>query len=99
MPKNKTSTSSHLRAFVSEFGNDIFSTDGYILFCKICDIKVAVDKKLTVEQHVSRQKHINSVERRNSQSRNSKYQSLLIQPTKKCTFNHDLCRDFLSANI
>jgi len=72
MPKNKTSTSSGLVALVSEFGNDIFSTDGYILFCKICDINVVADKKFTVEQQKSRQEHKNGVERRNSQFQNIK---------------------------
>lgn len=99
MPKNKTSTSARLRAFVSEFGSDIFSTDGYILFCKICDVKVAADKKFTVEQHVSRQKHIHGIERKNLQTEKSKNQSLLTQPSRKCTFNYDLCQALLSANI
>jgi hypothetical protein len=62
----------YLRAFVSEFGSDIFSTNGYILFCKICDVKVAADKKFTVEQYVSRQKHIHDIERKNLQTEKSK---------------------------
>ncbi|KAL4125966.1 hypothetical protein QTP88_010198 [Uroleucon formosanum] len=99
MPKNKTSTSARLRTFVSEFRSDIFSTDGYILFCKICDVKVAADKKFTVEQHVSRQKHINGIDRKNLQTEKSKNQSLLTQPSRKCTFNYDLCQALLSANI
>lgn len=51
------SNTARLRSFVSEFGSNIFSTDGCILFCKICDVKVAADKKFTVEQYVSCQAH------------------------------------------
>lgn len=71
-----------------------------ILFCKICDVKVAVNKKFTVEQHASRQKHIHDgIERKNLQSEKSKNQSLLTQPSRKCTLNYDLCQALLSANI
>jgi len=31
--------------------------------------------------------------------KNQKNQSLLTQPSRKCTFNYDLCQAFLSANI
>jgi hypothetical protein len=44
MPKAKPSKSCHLKQTVVEFGDDIFSTDGDILYCKVCDIKVASGK-------------------------------------------------------
>ena len=56
MPKSKPSTSCHLKAIVSEFGDDIFSTDGKILFCKACETK------FTVQQHVGREKHIRAMQ-------------------------------------
>lgn len=62
MPKSKPSTSCHLKAIVSEYGDDIFSTDGKILFCKMCEIKVAAERKFTVVQHVGREKHIRAVQ-------------------------------------
>jgi hypothetical protein len=62
MPKSKPSTSCHLKAIVSEFGDDIFSTDGKILFCKVCETKVAVERKFTVQQHVGREKHIREMQ-------------------------------------
>lgn len=38
MPKNKQSATSRLKSFVSEYGTDIFKTDGSILFCKLCEV-------------------------------------------------------------
>jgi len=46
-------------SFVNKFGNDVFSTDSTVLFCQICEMKVAADKKFTIKQHISRIKHIN----------------------------------------
>jgi len=57
MPKVKSFTSSRLRAYVNEFFADIFKTDGTILLCKICNVKVATEKKFTIQQHTSRGKH------------------------------------------
>ena len=57
MPKVKTSTSAKLKQFVSEYGDTVFSSDGTILYCKICEVKVSAEKRFTVEQHVNREKH------------------------------------------
>jgi len=45
--------------------------------------------------------HVKSIyiERKNLQTEKSKNQSLLTQPSRKCTFNYDLCQALLSANI
>nr|XP_042898781.1 serine protease filzig-like [Parasteatoda tepidariorum] len=42
MPKVKACTSKKLDSFVKEFGSDVFSTDGSILFCKACEKSVLV---------------------------------------------------------
>ena len=52
MPKAKSCVSSHLRSYVSEYGNDIFSSDGEVLFCEICDVKLCALKRFTDEKHV-----------------------------------------------
>ena len=63
--------------YVRENGSDMFSTDGQILFCKICEMKVAADKKFTITQHVSRDKHRNGLQRQISGTKN---QILLTVP-------------------
>jgi hypothetical protein len=35
-----------------------------MLLCKVCDVKVAIEKRFTIQQHISRNKHINGVQRR-----------------------------------
>ena len=39
MPKQKVSTASRLKQYVTQFGENLFSTDGAILFCKVCEVK------------------------------------------------------------
>ena len=58
-------TAIHLKSIVSEFGDEIFSTDGKILFYKMCETKVAAERKFTVQQYVGREKQCNSLVRRN----------------------------------
>lgn len=100
MPKIKTSVSARLRAFVSEFGDDIFSSDGTVLYCKVCEVKVASEKKFTIEQHISRIKHKNGIERKHKNGIEYKQsQSFLTTSSKKSSFNYDLCQALLSANI
>lgn len=63
MTKAKLSISSRLHSYVSEYGNDIFSSDGKVLFCKVCNVKVSALKQFTVEQYINRKKHTRGVER------------------------------------
>lgn len=62
MPKVKSSNFAKLKQFVSEYGDTVFSTDGTILYCKICEVKVAAEKRFTVDQHVNREKHIRGLQ-------------------------------------
>ena len=39
MPKQKVSTASRLRQYVTQFGENVFSTDGAILICKVYEVK------------------------------------------------------------
>ena len=63
MPKVKCSSSAKLRGFIKEFGDKYFSTDGEILFCKMCEVKVTADKRFTVQQHCNTVKHERCVNR------------------------------------
>lgn len=42
MAKEKTITSYRLSDFLDKFGESVFSMDNFILFCEICNAKVAV---------------------------------------------------------
>jgi hypothetical protein len=51
MPKVMCSDSVRLRGFVKEFGEKYFTTDGIILFCKLCEVKATAEKRFTVQKH------------------------------------------------
>lgn len=101
MPKAKPSKSCHLKQIVAEFGDYIFSTDGDILYCKMCDTKVAAEKRFTVQQHIGRDKHIRAVQISNKKK---SAQRLLQQcsyegENKSSDFFRDLCDALVSAYI
>jgi len=48
MPKEKPSSAFKLKQLVTDFGENIFSTDSKILFCKVCEIKVASEKRFSI---------------------------------------------------
>jgi len=64
MPKHKKSLACRLRTYVSEFGDNIFTTVGTVFYFTICNIKVSAEKKFTVNQHVTRDKHILGIEKK-----------------------------------
>jgi len=45
MLKVKQSNNSKLKKYVEEFSENIFSTDGLVLYFKSCDVKVLSEKK------------------------------------------------------
>jgi hypothetical protein len=51
MPKAKCSDSAKLLVFVQEFGEQHFITDGKMLFCKLCEVRVTAGKRFSVQQH------------------------------------------------
>ena len=63
MPKVKCSDSVRLRGFVKEFGEKYFTTDGIILFCKLCEVKITAPKRFTVQQHCNTPKQKSCVNR------------------------------------
>jgi len=46
---------------VREFGENFFSTDGQIILCKFCEVKVSHDKRYSITQHIKTEKHLKSV--------------------------------------
>lgn len=66
MPKQKKSLACRLRAYVCKFAENIFTTGGTVLYCKICDMKVSVENNFTVNRHGdgARDKHIMGIEKK-----------------------------------
>jgi len=83
--------------YVSEFGENIFASDGGILFCKMFEIKVNSEKRFTVAQHLKTEKHVQAVNRKNTNK--SKSQQFLTNRPEKSMSAKDLCKTFLLENI
>lgn len=67
MPKENQSLSFRLKSFVSEFNNincSVFSSDGNILYWKLCDSKIGSDKKFNVLKHINTSKHKTAIKRK-----------------------------------
>lgn len=91
MPKNKPSMTSVLNNYVKEFGEKVFSSDGSVLFCKFCEVRVAA-------QHLKTNKHIRALNRHQNATTLKVQQQVTLCP-KKSTFSKDLCQALISANI
>jgi len=104
MPKVKCSDSVRLRGFVKEFGGKYFTTNGKILFCKLCEVKVTDEKRFTVQQHCNAAKHKSCV---NREFAAESTQRLLFEKSHSsssilgsaCEFSKDLCKMMVSSNI
>jgi hypothetical protein len=97
MPKFKPIKSDILKNHVSEFGDTIFSSDGSILFCKMCEVQVCTDRRYIVTQHLKIDKHSWAVNKKTN-NKNSKIQQLVTN-TKKSNFSFDLCKALMSSKI
>ena len=73
-----------LRQYVTQFGENVFSTDGTILFCKVCKVNVTADKRFTVQQYIGREKHLRALENVNKR----KLSQLLLKETEVCLFSN-----------
>jgi len=90
----------NLQRYLREYG-DVFSTDGDILFYKVCSVKVNAEKKFTVTQHLKTNKHENMLAaRRKVESKSSEYtQQLFTASNKKSVFSKDMCKALMTVNI
>jgi len=53
-----------IKKYITEFGENVFSSDGIILFCKLCETKINTDRRYLVTQHFKTEKHNSAVKRK-----------------------------------
>lgn len=100
MPKVKTSNIVRIKSYISEYGENIFSSDGNILYCKMCEVKVMCEKRFTVLQHLKTDKHILCERHSGKEQKNQQLLTTTCKTTSKINeFNKDLCKTLLAANI
>jgi hypothetical protein len=66
MPKIKPTISTVLKKYVLEFGENVFSCDESVLFCKLCETKVNAERSYTVTQRIDIAKLRRAVNRQNT---------------------------------
>ncbi|KAJ4436596.1 hypothetical protein ANN_16629 [Periplaneta americana] len=86
---------------ISEFGDDVFSTDGAVLFCKLCETKISAKRKFTVQQHVGRDKHIRAVQfaSKKKSTQPLLQQSVSTKENKSSDFYRGFCEAFNTSRI
>lgn len=99
MPKVPSSTKEKLNKFVSEFGRDIFSSDGTILFCKVCEKSVNFDKKFHVSQHLNGKYHKDAALMKKNEKKSCMLTSFVQMTARESQFSMDLCSAFVNAGI
>jgi hypothetical protein len=102
MLKVKCSDSVKLRGFIEEFCEQHFSTDGKILFCKLCEVQVTAGKCFSVQQHCYTIQHRNGLSQHFiNQNRQWQLFKNTATPSSNNTleFFKDLCERMVSANI
>lgn len=100
MPKAASSINNKVAAYLKEFPNETFQSDGKVLYCKCCEKSVSIGQRFQVSQHISTTKHKQNKERQNK----FKQQFLTSSPStssddNSSTFYTDLCRAFIRADI
>ena len=93
MPKVKN-LNLKLKKIVREFGENVLMTDGNIIFCKLCEVKINSDKKYNVQQHIGREKHKEALKKLEAEKHNAVQP--FIQQFCKSDFNADLCSAFVA---
>jgi hypothetical protein len=72
-------------------------TDGNIIFCKLCEVKINSDKKYNVQQNIGREKNKEALKKLKAAKHN--VVQPFIQQFCMYDFNADLCSAFVAANI
>ena len=65
MPKAASSINNKVAAYLKEFPNETFQSDGKVLYCKCCEKSVSIGQRFQVSQHISTTKHQQNKERQN----------------------------------
>lgn len=68
MPKVKNNISNDgILQYITEFGKNVFSSDGKILFRKFCETKINTNRRHLVSQHLKTEKPISAEKRKQNQ--------------------------------
>ena len=100
MPKVAKKFRAKPEPFATEFGSDVFSTDGSVLLSKTCERDVTAERKSQLTEHLDGLKHKSKVERRRQSASNVvQINSYLQASGKQSQFSLDLCNAFRHSSV
>jgi len=83
MSKIKCSDTARLHTFILKFGEEVFSTAGIVIICKICGVKIASEKNFTLKQHIASGKHVRALQVYNARKLKIRQQHKYLSQTQK----------------
>ncbi|KAF0760196.1 DUF659 domain-containing protein [Aphis craccivora] len=99
MPKQRSKKISLFKQWIEPFNADgeVFTSDGTVIYCQLCDRKIPCIKKSQLVQHVETNVHQNGIKRKSNSSKQVFFSEATT--SKVNTFNQDLCLSLVAANI
>jgi hypothetical protein len=101
MPKSRSNIQTLIKQWISLYNktdHTIFTTDGSIVFCQLCDKKIVCTKKFQIQQHVDTALHKSALNRKANDNKKQLF-VLDAKPKSGNIFNEDLCSALIVANI
>lgn len=86
----------NIHSWISEHPG-VFSYDGDVLFCRICEKTLSCSKKFQIQQHIKTSSHVAATNRKGP--RQHLLTEKTVASTSKNEFYVDLCEAFLASNI
>lgn len=100
MPKVERKSSQKIHDWITEFGENVFTSDGSVLMCKLCEKTVNPEKRYFVIQHMQTAKHKKAENQTKcTQKQVNLLTNFVVESTRKSQFSMDLCKAFISADI
>ena len=101
MPRIAVPTSCKLESYVKKFGSGVFSSDGRVLLCRICEKEVKGSRKSQVTQHLNGALHKAKLQKKSRKGSSTivQLESSLKASGKQSQYNIALSKAFIAADI
>lgn len=97
MPKIPSTKKGKIAQYLLEFPNETLRSDGHVLLCVACGQSVSCIQRSLITQHINTSKHKENKVRKIKFNQN--FITSSASSNSKSTFNIDLCRTLIKADI
>lgn len=74
MPKSRSTVPTLIKTWIALYNTTdetIFTTDGAVVFCQLCEKKIVCSKKFQLQQHADTALHNSALKRRGNEKKNN----------------------------